>query len=159
NSGDDVVHQVRGDVVHAAGVTGRADASALAGEGHGKPLAHPRGRALWPKAIPLRMRFHDLRHGFATELLRRAVDGHRVQRLMRHSDVRATTGIYGHLIVEDLRAALEMNTQLQALTPGPENANPNAPDTKFAAFLLQSPKNSDPKDSDPAAQAAEVSRE
>src|SRR5262249_25535188 len=43
--------------------------------------------------------------------------------------------------------------------PGPENANPNAPDTKFAAFLLKSPKNSDPKDSDPAAQAAEVSRE
>jgi integrase len=107
--------------------------------GSGKPLAHPRGRALWPKAIPLRMRFHDLRHGFATELLRRGVDVHRVQRLMRHSDVRVTTGIYGHLIVEDLRAAVEMNTKLQALT-GPENANPNAPDTKFAAFLLQSPK-------------------
>ena len=30
---------------------------------------------------------------------------------------------------------------------------------KFAAFLLQSPRNSDPKDSHPAAQAAEVSRE
>src|SRR5260370_1621894 len=35
-------------------------------DGSGKPLVRPRGRALWPKAIPLRMRFHDLRHGFAT---------------------------------------------------------------------------------------------
>src|SRR5438132_10602973 len=30
--------------------------------GTGKPLAQPRGRALWPKAIPRKMRFHDLRH-------------------------------------------------------------------------------------------------
>jgi len=69
-------------------------------DGRGNPLAQPRGRALWPKAIPLQMRFHDLRHGFATELLRQGVDVHRVQRLMRHSDVRVTTGIYGHLVVE-----------------------------------------------------------
>src|SRR5215470_8160588 len=54
-------------------------------------------------------------------------------------------GIYGHLIVEDLRVAVEMNTQLQALTPGPENANPNAPDPKFAAFLLHSAENGDSK--------------
>ena len=37
------------------------------------------------------MRFHDLRHTFATALLRSGVDVHRVQRLMRHSDVRVTT--------------------------------------------------------------------
>lgn len=61
-------------------------------DGRGNPLVQPRGRALWPKAIPLPMRFHDLRHCFATELLRRGVDVHRVQRLMRHSDVRVTTG-------------------------------------------------------------------
>src|SRR2546427_3468499 len=30
--------------------------------GTGKPLAQPRGRALWPKLIPRPMRFHDLRH-------------------------------------------------------------------------------------------------
>ena len=33
------------------------------------------------------------------------VDVHRVQRLMRHSDVRVTTGTHSHLLVEDLRAA------------------------------------------------------
>src|SRR5260370_35243683 len=64
------------------------------------------------------MRFHDLRHGFATELLRRGVDVHRVQRLMRHSDVRITTGTYGHLVVEDLRAAVDAHTPLR-LPPGP----------------------------------------
>jgi integrase len=72
----------------------------------GKLLAQPRGRALWPKAIPRPMRFHDLRHTTATLLLRAGVDAHRVQRLLRHRDVRTTTTIYGHLDVEDLRAKL-----------------------------------------------------
>src|SRR5882724_3172021 len=80
--------------------------------GTGKPLAQPRGRALWPKAIPRPMRFHDLRHTTATLLLRAGVDAHRVQRLLRHRDVRTTTGIYGHLDVEDLRAALEKLPEL-----------------------------------------------
>jgi hypothetical protein len=80
--------------------------------GTGKPLAQPRGRALWPKAIPRPMRFHDLRHTTATLLLRAGVDAHRVQRLLRHRDVRTTTMIYGHLDVEDLRAALEKLPQL-----------------------------------------------
>lgn len=74
--------------------------------GTGRPLQTPRGRALWPKAIPRPMRFHDLRHTTATLLLRAGVDAHRVQRLLRHRDVRTTTAIYGHLDVEDLRAAV-----------------------------------------------------
>ena len=61
---------------------------------------------LWPKALPRQMRFHDLRHTTATLLLRAGVDAHRVQRIMRHSDVRLTTDTYGHLDVEDLRAAM-----------------------------------------------------
>ena len=31
-------------------------------DGTGKPAKHVRGRLLWPKALPLKMRFHDLRH-------------------------------------------------------------------------------------------------
>jgi len=58
------------------------------------------------------MRFHDLRHTTATLLLRAGVDAHRVQRLLRHRDVRTTTTIYGHLDVEDLRAALEKLPEL-----------------------------------------------
>ena len=64
------------------------------------------GMKLWPKALPRPMRFHDLRHTTATLLLRAGVDAHRVQRILRHSDVRTTTGTYGHLDVEDLRCAM-----------------------------------------------------
>ena len=81
-------------------------------DGRGRPLADPRGRRLWPVALHIPIRFHDLRHTFATELLRRGVDSYRVQRLMRHSDVRVTLGTYAHLLVEDLRAAADAHTPL-----------------------------------------------
>jgi hypothetical protein len=64
------------------------------------------GMSLWPRALPRPLRFHDLRHTTATLLLRAGVDPHRVQRIMRHRDLRTTLGTYGHLDVEDLRAAV-----------------------------------------------------
>jgi integrase len=76
------------------------------------------GMKLWPKRIDRRMRFHDLRHTTATLLLRAGVDAHRVQRILRHKDVRTTTGIYGHLIVDDLRDAL--NALGRACQPEPQ---------------------------------------
>jgi integrase len=63
---------------------------------------------LWPKAIPRPMRFHDVRHSFATILLRAGTDLHRVQKLVRHASIQTTVEIYGHLVVEDLRPALEV---------------------------------------------------
>ena len=78
---------------------------------------------LWPTAKVRPMRFHDLRHSVATLLLRERVDAHRVQRLLRHRDVKTTTGTYGHLVVEDLRDAINL------LPPSP-----------FAASLLQDPR-------------------
>jgi len=106
--------------------------------GTGRPLAQPRGRALWPKAIPRQMRFHDLRHSTATLLLRAGVDAHRVQRLLRHRDVRTTTAVYGHLDVEDLRAAVAKLPELgpnwvQAAQGDPEalaSAPANAPESQ-----------------------------
>jgi integrase-like protein len=81
------------------------------------------GMKLWPTAKVRPMRFHDLRHSVATLLLRERVDAHRVQRLLRHRDVKTTTGTYGHLVVEDLREAINL------LPPAP-----------FAASLLQDPR-------------------
>jgi excisionase family DNA binding protein len=78
---------------------------------------------LWPTAKVRPMRFHDLRHSVATLLLRERVDAHRVQRLLRHRDVKTTTATYGHLVVEDLRDAINL------LPPAP-----------FAASLLQAPE-------------------
>src|SRR5207245_3043027 len=80
------------------------------------------GMKLWPTAKVRPMRFHDLRHSTATLLLRERVDATRVQRLLRHPDVKTTTGTYGHLVVEDLRDAINL------LPPSP-----------FAASLLQAP--------------------
>jgi integrase len=64
------------------------------------------GMKLWPKALPRKMRFHDLRHTTATLLLRAGVDLHRVQRILRHKDVKLTADTYAHLQIEDLRPAL-----------------------------------------------------
>jgi len=69
---------------------------------------------LWAKAIPRHVRFHDLRHTTATLLLKEGVPLATVQRVLRHTDPRLTTEIYGHLDVEDMRAGLE---RLKIATP------------------------------------------
>ncbi len=61
---------------------------------------------LWPRALPRKMRFHDLRHSTATLLIRAGVDLHRVQRILRHKDSKLTSDTYAHLEVEDLRDAV-----------------------------------------------------
>lgn len=75
---------------------------------------------LWPKAIPRQMKFHDLRHTTAVLLKRAGVDLHRIQRILRHRDVRLTADTYGYLEVEDLRAAVNTlpETGLPRLLPG-----------------------------------------
>ena len=62
---------------------------------------------LWPRAIPRKMRFHDLRHTTATLLLRAGIQMQHVQRILRHADIKLTVDTYGHLVVEDLRAAVD----------------------------------------------------
>src|SRR3954469_7315021 len=78
------------------------------------------GMKFWPTAKVRQMRFHDLRHSTATLLLRERVDAHRVQRLLRHCDVKSTTSSTSTLVVEDLRDTINL------LPPSP-----------FAASLLQ----------------------
>jgi integrase len=65
------------------------------------------GRMRRARAVPLAIRFHDLRHSCATNLLKAGVPLQHVQRILRHSSIRVTVDIYGHLGVEDLRAAVE----------------------------------------------------
>ena len=64
------------------------------------------GMKLWPRPVPRALRFHDLRHSAGTLMLRAGVDSHRVQRILRHASINTTLGTYGHLDVEDLRAAV-----------------------------------------------------
>jgi len=51
------------------------------------------------------LHFHHLRHTFATSLVKRGVPIYEVQQLLGHVNV-ATTQIYSHMSVEDLRSAV-----------------------------------------------------
>ncbi len=67
-----------------------------------------------------------LQHTTATLLLRAGVDAHRVQRILRHRDVRTMTAIYGHLDVECLRDAVASLPGAAAAVPGPERPDRRA---------------------------------
>ena len=64
------------------------------------------GMKMWPRAIPRHLRFHDLRHTTASLLLNAGVDPFAVQRILRPTDPRITTEVYGHLVPGYLRAAI-----------------------------------------------------
>jgi len=53
------------------------------------------------------LHFHNLRHSFITELLKKDVSIYKVQKLAGHASVKTTEG-YAHLVVDDLRDAVEM---------------------------------------------------
>lgn len=51
--------------------------------------------------------FHSMRHGAASSLLADGATPAVVQRQLRHSDARITLGIYGHVIGDDQRSAVQ----------------------------------------------------
>ena len=51
--------------------------------------------------------FHSMRHGAASALLADGVTPAVVQRQLRHSDARITLGIYGHVVGNQQREAVE----------------------------------------------------
>jgi integrase len=53
------------------------------------------------------IRFHDLRHTTASLLLMAGANPAAVQRILRHSDPRLTTEVYGHLVPDYLRAEID----------------------------------------------------
>jgi integrase len=65
------------------------------------------GMKLWPKARVRPIRFHDLRHTTASLLIMSGANPAAVQRILRHSDPRITTEVYGHLAPEYLRAEID----------------------------------------------------
>jgi integrase len=62
------------------------------------------GAKLWPKAQVRPIRFHSTRHSTASLLMMQGANPAAVQRILRHSDPRITTEVYGHLSPEYLRA-------------------------------------------------------
>jgi integrase len=53
------------------------------------------------------LRFHDLKHDFATSLVQSGIDLYRVQKLCGHTDLRMTQR-YAHLLPEGLREAIKV---------------------------------------------------
>ena len=72
---------------------------------------------LWPKAKVRAIRFHDLRHTTASLLMMAGANPAAVQRILRHSDPRITTEVYGHLAPNYLRA--EVDRLSFGATPSP----------------------------------------
>jgi hypothetical protein len=97
------------------------------------------GDLLWPKAEVRPIRFHDLRHTTASLLMMAGVNPAAVQRILRHSDPRITTEVYGHLAPGYLRAEVDrLALGLAAVTPAevPVRAAAGAEAVPFAASLL-----------------------
>jgi integrase len=54
----------------------------------------------------VRFGFHNLRHSLASFLVQQGTDPKTVQKMLRHSDVATTLGIYAHSMSEDRLAAV-----------------------------------------------------
>jgi len=92
-------------------VTGYTHKCRRKGCGHEEAHADPESRRcprcrflLWPKAHVREIRFHDLRHTYASVLLMLGANLVSVQKLLGHSDPKITERRYGHLLPEFMAA-------------------------------------------------------
>src|SRR5208283_4059179 len=72
-------------------------------EDHLRPAAVKAGAL--KEGEKVRFGFHNLRHSLASFLVRKGTDVKTVQKMLRHSDVSTTLGIYAHSMSEDRLAA------------------------------------------------------
>ncbi len=63
-------------------------------------------RAIRLAKVPRTIRFHDLRHTTATLLLQAGVPVAHVSKILGHASIALTSDTYGHLVVDDLHAAM-----------------------------------------------------
>lgn len=83
---------------------------------HGRPYSANklREKQLQPLLLRLGMPrggFHAARHGATSEMLANGVAPTVVQKQMRHSDARITLGIYGHVVGDAQRVAVEKHAE------------------------------------------------
>jgi integrase len=93
---------------------------------------------LWPKPKVRPIRFHDLRHTTASLLLMSGASPAAVQRILRHSDPRVTTEVYGHLLPGYLRAEIDrLSFGAPVLDPASNDSQTVAPTSPpFGAHLV-----------------------
>ena len=99
---------------------------------------------LWPRALVRPIRFHDLRHTTASLLMMAGANPAAVQRILRHSDPRITTEVYGHLSPDYLRREIDL---LAFGTPANDPIPAPVSDPKLdplGAIVVQEPINASP---------------
>jgi len=109
---------------------------------------------LWTVGKVAPFRFHDLRHTTASLLMMSGATAVAVQRILRHTDIRITTEVYGHLAPEYLRTEIDrlsfrqkgsresetiepkttMVTEGDAPSPAPRFATPVLPGESGSGF-------------------------
>ena len=75
----------------------------------GRPMSYSTARSLCERLhrqTGVRFTMHELRHTYATDLLRRGTPAEMVQKLLGHASVSTTIDTYSHLTMDDTRAAL-----------------------------------------------------
>jgi integrase len=93
---------------------------------------------LWPRPHVRKIRFHDLRHTTATLLMMAGANPAAVQRILRHSDPRITTEVYGHLAPEYLRKEIDLLSFTRPLPDDRERGSCARRDP-FGALVVQGP--------------------
>ena len=91
------------------------------------PFSRHGWRKDWQRALEAAgiedFRFHDLRHTAATRVLRATGNIKAVQKMLGHSDI-TTTARYAHVLMDDVRAAMEAAERHTIPTPAlPKAAN------------------------------------
>ncbi len=107
------------------------------------------GHKLWPKARVRPIRFHDLRHTTASLLMMAGANPAAVQRILRHSDPRITTEVYGHLVpgyLQDEVDRLKFGAPSNDWQPVAEDSS------QLVTPLLQDPETGTSSDTDSNAQ-------
>jgi hypothetical protein len=103
---------------------------------------------LWPRAEIRKIRFHDLRHTTASLLMMAGANPAAVQRILRHSDPRLTTEVYGHLAPDYLRREIDLLSFGKALNEVIELPVPDWKSDRFGTPVVQGPVDAVPAASD-----------
>ena len=85
------------------------------------------------------LRFHDLRHTTGSLLTMRGANTAFVQRIMRHSDPRMTTGTYCHLEPTYLKSGIDELLRFGTPPPAHPSSSPTAPTKAERGFGSASP--------------------
>jgi len=93
---------------------------------HGRPidgptLAHAFKRLVRLANLPPHITFHSLRHTCASRLIARRAQPREVMEVLRHTSIRTTMDVYGHMFPENVRQTVnDLDRDLDRLAAGGE---------------------------------------